>query len=173
MEQLGVFIGIVFPSAAVLLGMYLTIKTFLAKDFEKKLFEMKIKNTEVVMPLRIQAYERIALLLERIAPNNLIVMVNQPGMNVAVLQHTLLSQIREEFGHNMAQQVYISDEAWAHVKSAVNDLNVIVNESAQGLDLEAPSVELAKIIFNKYAALPFDPVVNAIVLVKNEIRQLF
>ena len=85
MEQLGSFISIVFPSVAVLLGMYLTIKTFLAKDFEKKLVEMKIKNNEVVMPLRIQAYERIALLLERISPNNLMVMVNQPGMNVAAL----------------------------------------------------------------------------------------
>jgi hypothetical protein len=173
MEQLGVFISIVFPSAAVLVGMYLTVKTFLTKDFEKKLVEMKIKNNEVVMPLRIQAYERIALLLERIAPNNIVVMVNQPGMNVAVLQHTLLNQIKEEFGHNMAQQVYISDEVWAFVKSAIHDVSLIVNESAQGLDVEAPSVELAKVIFSKYAALPFDPVANALTQVKAEIRQLF
>ena len=47
----------------------------------------------------------------------------------------------------MAQQIYISDDVWAHVKSAVNDLNVIVNESSQGLNVEAPSVELAKVIF--------------------------
>lgn len=173
MEQLGVFISIVFPSAAVLVGMYLTVKTFLAKDFEKKLIEMKIKNGEVVTPLRIQAYERIALLLERITPNNLIVMLNQPGMNVAVLHHSLLSQVREEFGHNMAQQVYVSDDVWAHVKSAVNDLNIVINESSKGLDVEAPSVELAKAIFEKYASLPFDPVANAQLKVKAEIRQLF
>lgn len=173
MEQLGIFISIVFPSAAVLVGMYLTVKTFISKDFEKKLIEMKVKNNEVVMPLRLQAYERVALLLERITPNNLVVMVNQPGMNVAVLRQMLLNQIREEFGHNMAQQIYISEDVWAHVKGAVNDLNIVINDSAQGLDVEAPSVELAKAIFQRYESLPFDPVANTIAKLKAEIRLLF
>jgi len=65
------FAKLLIPAAAVLYGMYLVVKSFVQKELDKAEIDIRSKNTAVILPLRLQAYERISLLLERIAPNNL------------------------------------------------------------------------------------------------------
>ena len=70
------------------------------------------KNQSVVLPLRLQAYERMALFLERIDPNQLVMRIHTPGLTVSQEQNLLLTAIRSEFEHNLSQQIYISDPVW-------------------------------------------------------------
>src|SRR6185312_15907051 len=130
MEILADFIKILLPAAVVLYAMYLTVKTFVTKDFEKKLIDLKSENTKIILPLRLQAYERMCLFLERISLHNLVVRVNNPAYNSSALQHKLLSEIREEFNHNLSQQVYMSDQSWGMVKQSMEEVISIVNKSA-------------------------------------------
>ena len=69
-----------------------------------------------------RAYERIVLFLERTQPNSILMRQNLTKMNCLQLQTTLLKQIREEFEHNVAQQLYVSREAWALVCNAKESL---------------------------------------------------
>ena len=173
MESVSQFLNITIPAALVLFGMYLMVKNFLQKDFEKKLADLRIKSSETILPIRLQAYERVCLLLERVSPSNIIPRVNDNAFNAAVLKQRLTSEIREELNHNLSQQVYMSDQAWDVTKKAINDLNAILNASAQTVDPEAKGIELAKDILERFSSLEQDPIQLALVTVKSEIRQFY
>jgi hypothetical protein len=173
MQVLSDFVKILLPAGLVLYAMYLVVKSFLNKEFEKKLIDIKVKNTDIVLPVRLQAYERMCLFLERISPHNLLIRVNDPTYNVGQLHQILLREIREEYTHNMSQQVYMSDQAWALVKNAMDEVVNIVNSASQGLPREGRGIELAKLVFERLLQLPEDPSSKALKYLKNEIRQVF
>ncbi len=173
MEVVYEFGKILLPAGAVLYAMYLVVKSFLTKDLEKKLLEIKLKNTETVLPVRLQAYERICLLLERISPNNLVTRLNANDMNAAQFQQILVGEIREEFNHNLSQQVYLSDETWTLVKNAKEDVVAVINLAAQQTPGDAKSLELAKKIFELMLEKNNDPIGFALKKVKEEIQTAF
>jgi hypothetical protein len=173
MEIVTDLLKILLPAAVVLYAMFLTVKSFLQKDIYHKQMEVKMKNTETVLPIRLQAYERICLLLERIMPNNLILRINDSSYSARQLHHLLLSDMREEFNHNLSQQVYMSDEAWSLVKNAVESLTSEINKAAQEVDGEAKSIELAKKIMENWMQREQDPVAYALSYIKQEIRASF
>lgn len=173
MEILGDFLKISLPAAAVMYAMFLTVRSFLNKDFEKKLVEIRIKNNELILPIRLQAYERMALFLERISPHNLIMRVNDPAYNVAQLHQRLLIEIREEFNHNLSQQVYMSDQAWTIIKTSMEEVIAEINKSSTGIPPESKGIELAKMIFENLVQKNEDPVNKALKFIKTEIQQVF
>ncbi len=166
-------IKILVPAGAILYAMYLTVKAFLEKDFEKRMAELKLKNTEQILPVRLQAYERIILLLERISLGNLIMRVRNQKYNVAQFQEILITSIREEYNHNLSQQVYISDKAWSLVKQSKEETISLVNKVAQNLGPEESSNVLGKKIIEAMVAANVDPCARAILYVKKEIQELF
>lgn len=173
LEFLGDLVKIVIPAAVVMYAMYLVVKSFLNKEFERRLVEFKLKNTETILPIRLQAYERMALFLERISLPNMLIRLNQPNINVAQFQQILSSQVREEMSHNFSQQVYMSDQAWKLIKVAMDDVLNIINSSAQQLQPEAKGVELGKAIFSLLEKREQDPVNLALVYLKSELQRLF
>jgi hypothetical protein len=173
METFIQFLNTVLPASIVLFGMYLIVKSFLEKDFQKKLVEIKLKSTETILPIRLQAYERVCLLLERLSPANLVPRINDQSYNAAVFHKRLIMEVREEFNHNLSQQVYMSDNAWNVTKAAINDLNSILNAASGTVDPEAKGIELAKNIFERYGSLEQDPIATALTIVKDEIRQFY
>ena len=173
MEIFADFIKILLPAAIVLYAMYLTVQAFLNKEFEKKLVDIKIRNTELVLPVRLQAYERMCLFLERISPNNLILRLNNDMLSATELHQVLLSEIRDEYNHNVSQQVYMSDDAWNQVKSAMEETISIINNAAGQVNSEGRSMDLAKAIFEIIIQQELDPAGKALKYVKDEIRQSF
>ncbi len=173
MEVLIEFGKILIPAAAVLYAMYLVVKSFLDKELEKKRLEVRGKSIETVLPNRLHAYERICLFLERISPNNLVVRLNNGEYTAREFQQLMLNEIREEYNHNVSQQVYMSDEAWELVKTAKEDLIVSINESAYGLPENATGLDLSKKLFDHAMARDTDPIQKALAQVKNEIRSTF
>jgi hypothetical protein len=173
MEVLSDLIKIVLPASLVLLGIYISMEALLRRMMEKTVLELRTKNTATILPVRMQAYERMALFLERISPQNLIVRVNQPGMTAGELHAVMLREIREEYSHNLSQQIYMGPGVWALIRNAMEDMVSVANTCAQGLDPQAPSIELARRIFEQMMNLGNDPVQNAMAELKNEIAVLF
>ncbi|RUA33416.1 MAG: hypothetical protein DSY77_10330 [Bacteroidetes bacterium] len=173
MEPIWDLIKIIIPAGIVLYAMFLTVKTMLQKQNEAKIIEIKAKNKETVLPIRLQAYERMSLFLERISPDQIIKRVQKNDMNVAELQYLLLNEIREEFNHNLSQQVYMSDEAWKIIKNAKEELIMVVNQSAKELDPEAKSIELVKKIYEESLEKKIDSIEYGLSFLKNEIQQEF
>lgn len=173
MEALIEFAKLIIPALLVLYAVYLTLKNILEKEVEKKQIELKSKNTEIILPMRMQAYERLALLLERNAPNNLILRLNNPKYTAKEFQILLVREIREEFNHNLSQQIYVSEEGWGLVKKAIEDIINIINQAISGLPEKAKSVELTKAIIEKYLSMEVDPVNYALSQLKKEAAELF
>src|SRR5690606_39444922 len=104
MDLIADILKIVLPAGLVIYGMYLVAVSFLKSERENKLISLKTKNSETILPLRLQAAERICLLLERVTPNNLIRRVNTGNYSAKELHHLLLSEVREEFNHTSELQ---------------------------------------------------------------------
>lgn len=174
MEQLlGDLLKIVLPAGMILYAMYLVVKSFLTKDFERRLIEMKVKNTEIILPIRLQAYERMSLFLERISLSNVIVRVNDPSYNVAQFQQLLLLDIRNEFQHNLSQQVYMSDQTWVLIKKSMEDVVSTINMAASVLPPDARGIELARKVFEIQSERSEEPTAPALKYLKDEIRKVF
>ena len=108
----------------------------------------------VMLPLRLQAYERMALFLERIDPNQLVMRIHAPGLTVSQEQNLLLTAIRSEFEHNLSQQIYISDPVWEKVCDAKADIESIINTVAADYDRAADSREFAETVLAVTAQKP-------------------
>ncbi len=104
----------------------------------------KQKNESSLQPLQLQlqAYERLILLAERIALPNLISRVNQPGIGGKDMQMLLTHTIRQEFDHNITQQLYVSTEAWEAVRNLKEQNIHIINQVASYLPADVPGAEL-------------------------------
>ncbi|WP_075351483.1 DUF7935 family protein [Algoriphagus marinus] len=173
MNYLVDLLKILLPAGIVLYGMYLVVVSFLSKEKEKMLVELKTKNTTVVLPIRLQAAERLCLFLERITPNNLVRRSNPASYTVNELYAQLMTEVREEFNHNFSQQVYFSEETWEAVKRAVEEVTTIINLSRQELDGEGKGIDLAKAIFSQSLDRQNDTVLYALKQVKSEVNIYF
>lgn len=167
------FAKLILPAAAVLYAMYLVVKSFLDKDMSQRLLEIKFKNAETLLPIRLQAYERISLLLERITPSNLLPRLNDQSYSAPEFQQILTFNIREEYNHNLSQQIYVSDQLWELTTNAVEEVVSTINQAAQGLSEDAQGIDLARKTFELQSSKQNDPISVALVALKNEVRTIF
>jgi hypothetical protein len=164
---------IVLPSLVVLAASYYTLDRYLTQDAENRKIEQRKTDKRITLPLQLQAYERIVLLLERIAPEQLLMRVQQPKMTVGQLQRALLLNIRSEYEHNMSQQIYISEEAWELVKSSKENLIRIVNTVVSNMNLDEPAINLSKKLMDIFASIDSSPIQASISRIKIEASELF
>lgn len=170
-----VILASVLSASVVGVVTYLIVKKFVENEQKKSLLELKkVQEGEVlrvVNPIRLQAYERLALFLERISPNSLILRCYQPGMDLKLLQGVMTKNIRDEFEHNLSQQVYVSTEAWSRIKEAKEEMINMINSSAVKLPEDADPLSLAGLIFE--SSTKQNPLDAALEFLKNEIRKDF
>ncbi|GIL23400.1 MAG: hypothetical protein BroJett042_19130 [Bacteroidota bacterium] len=173
MEAVIEFVKILVPAALVLYAVYLTVRSFIIKEIELKKLEIRTRSIETILPARLQAYERMTLFLERIAPQNLLIRLNNPGFTAREFQRVLLDEIRNEYNHNVSQQVYMSEEVWNQVRNAKEDLVLTINDAASALPAEATSIELSKKIFEAVMSKQVDLIGLALSELRKEIQQTF
>jgi hypothetical protein len=173
MESLIDFGKILLPAALVLYAMYLGVKVMIAKQLTQKEMEIKQKNIAITLPIRLQAYERMSLFLERIAANNLVLRLNQPELKATEFHQMLLAEIRNEYNHNVSQQVYMSDEVWQEIKTAKEDLITAINASSGGLAEDATSLDLARNLLDYIMNKDIDPIDHALKSLKEEISKTY
>lgn len=118
-----------------------------------------------VLPLRLQAYERVVLFVERINPANLLVRLHQPGLSALDFQQLLLNEIRSEYQHNITQQLYVSDLAWSVTKQLKDNTVALVRNAMSALPTTASAKELSTVLLAHVAEMdenPYDVVLKAI-----------
>jgi len=173
MDALIEFIKILVPASIVLYGAYLLVRMFIQKEVDMRKLEVRSRSIELVLPNRLQAYERMALFLERISPQNLLVRLSTTGMTSKEFHQLLLSEIRNEYNHNVSQQVYMSENIWNLIKNAKEDLILNINDAAGEMKLESTSLDLSRKIFEKAINKQVDPIAHALTELKKEIQQTF
>ncbi|MBR5254890.1 MAG: hypothetical protein IKV46_07645 [Bacteroidales bacterium] len=154
-----------------------TVKTFVENEQKKTILEIqKIQESEVrkvVTPIQLQAYERLVLFLERMTPNNLVLRCYQAGMTTQLLKDVMIQNIRDEFEHNLSQQLYISEQAWVYIKNAKEDMiNTINSIQPKSSEEQLTPTAFAGILFELLAGKE-SQIELAQDFLKKEIQQKF
>ena len=154
---------------------YRIAKHYFDNQQKMQMLQMRVDEhreaVKLVTPIRLQAYERMALFLERISPESLVLRCYQPGMDTKLLQGVMTKTIRDEWEHNLSQQVYISSEAWNRIRQAKDEMVGVINSAAITIPDDADPARLASTIFATVAA-GSNPAAPALEFLKQEMRDL-
>jgi len=161
------------PVIILILPLYILLQK-LSSSFNS-FVEMYIKSAalrktgnSIPNELKINACERLTLLIERITPESLILRNNKGNLNNRELQIILLEEIRNEFDHNLTQRLYVSDETWNACESAKNSVSSIINTVASKCDPQGDAMEISNLIMQVYMSNN-DSINTAKSLIKKEL----
>lgn len=132
-------ISLIISIVALLVSIFVYFSTRTWKEEEKK-----PEENFLTKPLKLQAYERLVLLCERISLPSLISRVSQPGLSAREMQLFLIESIKQEYEYNISQQVYVSTLAWDAVRNLRDQNMLIINQLANILPPDAKASDLNK-----------------------------
>ena len=156
----------------VFLAAYFLLKSHFDTYYNLKELEYKTLVVKDILPLKLQAYERMVLFIERINPTNLLVRLHTSGMDAREMQNLILTEIRAEYQHNISQQLYVGNEAWNIIKRVKDDTINLVNQSIANLNPESSAIDLSKIIFSRIQEVEENPYDLALLILKRDIQEL-
>jgi hypothetical protein len=160
------------PSGIVFATAYFLLKKFLEEQRQVAIIQAKANSRSEMIPTRLQAYERLILFLERIEPNQMIPRVHRPAMTAAVFKRELQRTIREEFEHNLTQQIYVSSDAWKKLIESRNGVNQLIELAGNKVGDNATGIQLSSVLFEILSKAGVSPTAAAIETLKAEARQL-
>jgi len=146
-------------------------KYHFANEEKRRFFLLQKKNQNIALPLRLQAYERLTLFLERISPAKLMVRVKPSGNNAVNYHNKLIQNIEQEFEHNLAQQIYISDDGWNAIVTSKNAIVQQIRTAAANKSIEKAEQLRENLITSTMGK--DNPAGVALYFLKNEVRKLF
>jgi hypothetical protein len=173
MEHFFDILKITLPSLLMLIMVYYLMGGFFRNSEKQQKLKVIRGNQKLITPIRLQAYERLVLLLERISPDSLVMRADYPAKTCKQLHMELLQTIRAEYEHNLAQQLYVSIETWNSVRSAKNYSIALINNAVKGMEDETPAIELSRRLIDMSTELGQPVIEKAINDLKREIQQIF
>lgn len=163
----------VLPAVIVFMTAFVMLKKFFDEKRASEMVELRKATSAAVLPNKLQAYERMVLFLERISPDNLVMRIQRPGMSANLLHSNLLQTIRNEYEHNMAQQIYITIETWEKIKTAKEETARLINIAKAKLNSSANSMDLSKMIFAIQDQVGKSPTADALLALKQDMKRYF
>lgn len=137
------------------------------------MFALKQDNNKALAPLKISAYERIIVMLERSTPQAMVMRLSPTSSNAAYLHLDLSKALREEFEHNISLQMYVSDECWNKVKRAREETGELYKVAFTRVKADSPASEYAREILHLEATVGNSAIREAIMAVRNEMGRHF
>jgi hypothetical protein len=122
--------------------------------------------------LRIQAYERLVLYLERITPGALIMRLHQAGMSSKLLRSDMSKAVREELDHNLSQQIYVSEKSWRLVMKAKEETINLINIAQENVGDKGTGMDMSRVIFEILDKVKKAPNEDALAQLTAEARHL-
>lgn len=154
----------------IMLGTVIVVTRIFFKHEDRRFKAERYKqNSEIVLPIILRAYERLAIFLQRTTPESMLTRLDFSGLTVVQLQQMLHKVIRDEFEHNASQQIYVSPQTWNMVVAARESIVKLINTAAAQLDSDAPAIVLAQTLISTYAASGDTPTEVALNYITHEI----
>lgn len=166
MEWLIEIIKVVIPMGLLVLLAYVLLSQYINGQVRLKSIELQRERKKDTLELKLNAYERLALYLERISFPDIIMRVNNGRMDAETLYTSLLITIQKEYEHNLSQQVYITENLWHIIRIAKQELANTVTD-AYSENTNQSTDELIDNLLKKYGTLERNPVEIA----KSAVRQ--
>ncbi len=159
------------PALLVTLIAFYFFKLHTTNEERRRRFILHRENQKQALPLKLQAYERMVLFLERISPGKLLTRMPPVGEDKKSYESLLVHTIEQEFEHNLTQQIYVSDECWNAIKTAKNTTIAIIRKTV--LKDEVTSADKMREIILTEIIEKGAPSDTALAFIKEEIGDLF
>jgi hypothetical protein len=163
----------VIPAIVVLVACAIIVNKFLIKETQDKHLALFGKKANDILALRMQAYERLTHFVERIHPNSLIGRHYAKGATAQDVQLAMIKNIREEYEHNLSQQIYVSQEVWQTVKSAKEQEIAMINQIGSQMKMGASATEfvtrISEFALDEHTEVPTD---IALHIINREAKQI-
>lgn len=164
------------PSGIVFVTAYFMLRQFFEEQNKREVPRAQAMQSAppnaTTTATRLQAYERLVLLLERIEPNQMVPRVHKPGITASGFARELQTTIRTEYEHNLTQQIYVSDKAWKKVLESKNAVNQLIDLANNKVGDNATGVQFSNALFGILAAAGVSPTMEGIEILRAEARQL-
>jgi len=160
------------PSIVVLLTASLMMKYYYRSFVRDRDREVILQDRKKTLPMQLQAYERLALFLERITVDSLVVREQDDDYTARDFHQHLLAAVRAEYEHNLSQQIYISGDAWNLVKSAKEGILNLINKAAMQVNPDGTALSLSQKIIEIQMEIDVSPTKAALDFLRNEAWQL-
>lgn len=163
----------IFGFIAVIVIVIILFNIWLKHKERSWAFLLKQDNNKALAPLRISAYERIVVMLERIAPQSLVMRHNTGNASAASMQMEMIRSLREEFDHNISLQMYVSQECWEKVKRAKEETSELVKVAFTRVKPDSSSLELSREILQLEAKVGNSAIREALLGIRIEMQKYF
>lgn len=160
-----------FPAIITGLVAYYFFNAYFKDQQNTRRWLLQKDNRKDTLPLRLQAFERMTLFMERINPSQLLVRITPFSDDKNEYANYVIAQVEQEFEHNLAQQIYISDECWSIITAAKNATIQIIRLAAKN-EKVADVNQLREVILSDLLEKT-SPSNAALAFIKNEVGQLW
>jgi hypothetical protein len=165
-------LGYTLPSVVLAIVVFFMMKRHTKNEEIRLNYLLRKETAKTLTPVKLRAYERMALFLERMKPESLLMRQELKNVSSAQLQRGLNEQIRKEWEHNLSQQLYLSHDAWIMLYNAKENMIQLVNTSAMQMPPTAPALSLATAILETYKNFEKTPIDAAIDILKRDIANI-
>ena len=171
-------VAIIATIVVLIFGFWLIQYSQFRNEEKKRQFELKRESQRAISPIRLRAYERLALLLERTKPEHMLMELRSKEPDALVswsipqVQQYLLQTLRAEFDHNQSQQVYVSDEVWDMIVNARDQMATFIIAMSSQLPANATTQTYATTLLTAYSSNGLTPTDKALEELKNEAKEL-
>lgn len=170
-EQIIEILSYTIPSIVTGLVAYYFFSYQFKKEQNRENFKLLREDKKQLLNMRLQAYERMTLFMERINPSKLLVRVTPTDDNKELYVQKLVQSIEQEFEHNLSQQIYISEECWSVLVTSKNATAHIVKKTAE--DSSITSAQLLREAILKRMVEGNPPSTTGLTFIKEEVKELF
>lgn len=150
---------------------YYFFKTFTDNEAGRRRFMISRANRKDALPLRLQAYERMTLFLERISLNKLLIRITPISTDKTDYANYLIAHVDQEFEHNLTQQIYISEECWNIINAAKNTTIQIIRKASMSTEI-TDADKMRETILSDLMEKQ-SPSNTALSYIKNEVAELW
>jgi hypothetical protein len=165
------YVAYLLPAIVVGLVAYYFFKGHTANEEGRRRYLIQKEAQNKIIPMRLQAYERITLFLERIDPNKLLIRVKPFSDELSKYEELLIRNIEQEFEHNLTQQIYLTSECWNLVNAAKNATIHIIRQGAMHEKNNTADTMREWLLRNFMEEIT--PSQKALVYVRKEVSELF
>ena len=165
------YLAYFLPAVVVAVMANYFFKTHYQDEENRRRHLIRKETINETLPLRLQAYERMTLFLERIEPSKILIRVKPTNDNLLDYQALLISAIEQEYEHNLTQQIYISKEAWSLIMTAKNTTIQVIRNMVKENNIAHPN-KFREELLGKYFS-DLSPSHQAILYLKDEVAQLW
>lgn len=163
----------ILPALIVFMTAYHLMKKYLNAQVNLESLKLNKDIRSETLPLKLQAYERIMLLCERMTVSSLSNRLRTSEMRVDVFRQSMIIAVQQEFDHNVSQQIFVSDPLWQIVQLAKNEILNTIISSGQNLDPADSATKLLDAIRVTDQKYPTHPIDQARAAIKKEVSLLF